>query len=99
VVTLTDAFCCDYLTDEYRDLTRAMAASLSRKRPSPLASGQPGTRACGIIHALGRLNFLSDKVTQPIRNSGHRGQPGAREPRQAGKLSVAPEAATSFSCR
>ena len=65
VVALTDAFCRDHLTDEYRDLARAMAAALSRKRPSPLASGQPRTWACGIIHLLGQLNFLSDKTTQP----------------------------------
>jgi hypothetical protein len=65
VVALTDTFSRDHLTDEYRDLARAMAASLSRKRPSPLASGQPRTWACGIIHVLGQLNFLSDKTTQP----------------------------------
>jgi hypothetical protein len=52
VVALTDAFCRDHLTEEYRDLARSMAASLSRKRPSPLASGQPRTWACGIIHLL-----------------------------------------------
>ena len=65
VVTLADAFCRDYLNDEYRDLARAMTAALCRKRPSPLASGQPRTWACGIIHVLGRLNFLSDKASQP----------------------------------
>ncbi len=65
VVALTDAFCRDHLNDEYRDLARAMAAALCRKRPSPLASGQPRTWACGIIHVLGRLNFLSDKASQP----------------------------------
>jgi hypothetical protein len=43
VVALTDAFCRDHLNDEYRDLARAMAAALCRKRPSPLASGQPRT--------------------------------------------------------
>ena len=65
VVALTDAFCRDHLNDEYRDLARAMTAALCRKRPSPLASGQPRTWACGIIHVLGRLNFLSDKASQP----------------------------------
>lgn len=65
VVALTDAFCRDHLTEEYRDLARAMAAALARKRPSPLSSGQPRTWACGIIHALGQLNFLSDKSSQP----------------------------------
>ena len=65
VVALTDAFCRDHLTGEYRDLARAMTAALARKRPSPLSSGQPRTWACGIIHVLGQLNFLSDKTSQP----------------------------------
>jgi hypothetical protein len=55
----------DHLNDEYRDLAQAMAASLCRKRPNPLAAGQPRTWACRIIHVLGQLNFLSDKATQP----------------------------------
>ena len=65
VVALTDAFCRDHLNDEYRDLARAMAAALCRKRPSPLASGQPRTWACGIVYALGQLNFLPDKASRP----------------------------------
>jgi hypothetical protein len=64
-VALTDASCRDHLTDEYRDLARDMTAALARKRPSPLASGQPRTWACGIIHVLGQLNFLTDKASQP----------------------------------
>jgi Domain of unknown function (DUF6398) len=65
VVAMTDVFCHDHLNDEYRDLARAMTAALCRKRPSPLASGQKRTWACGIIYTLGQLNFLSDKETQP----------------------------------
>ena len=65
VVALTDTFCREDLNDEYRDLARAMTAALCRKRPSPFASGQPRTWACGIMYALGQLNFLSDKATQP----------------------------------
>ena len=65
VVALTDAFCRDHLNDEYRDLARAMAAALCRKRPSPLASGQPRTWACAIVYRLGQLNFLSDKSSRP----------------------------------
>jgi len=65
VVALRDAFCRDHLNDEYRDLARAMTAALCRKRPSPLGSGQPRTWACGIIHVLGQLNFLSDPASQP----------------------------------
>ena len=65
ITTLTDTFCRDKLNDEYRDLARAMTAALCRKRPSPLASGQPRTWACGIVYVLGQLNFLSDKASQP----------------------------------
>ncbi len=65
VCELTDKFCSEHLNDEYRDLSRAMAAALCRKRPRPLASGQPRTWACGIVHVLGQLNFLSDKASKP----------------------------------
>ena len=65
VVALTDAFCRDRLDAEYRELARRMAAALCRKRPSPLASGQPRGWACGIVHVLGQLTFLSDKASQP----------------------------------
>jgi Domain of unknown function (DUF6398) len=65
VVRLTDEACDRHLNAEYRELARAMAAALSRKRPSPLASGQPRTWACAILYELGRVNFLSDPSTQP----------------------------------
>jgi hypothetical protein len=65
VVALTDTFCREKLNEEYRDLARAMTGALCRKRPSPLASGQPRSWACGIVYALGQLNFLSDKANQP----------------------------------
>ena len=65
IVGLTDAFCDQHLNAEYRELARDMAAALCRKRPSPLASGQPRSWACGIIYALGQVNFLSDRATQP----------------------------------
>jgi Domain of unknown function (DUF6398) len=58
-------FCRDKLNDDYRDLARAMNAALCRKRPSPLASGQPRAWACSIIYALGQINFLSDKSSEP----------------------------------
>ena len=65
VVALTDAFCHGRLNAEYARLAQAMAAALSRKRPSPLSAGQPKTWACGIVHLLGQLNFLSDKASEP----------------------------------
>src|SRR5918997_802235 len=65
VTGLTDAFCRDHLNDDYLQLAQDIAAALCRKRPSPLASGQPRTWACGVIYVLGQLNFLSDKASKP----------------------------------
>ncbi len=65
IVDLTDTVCREHLNAEYAELARDMAAALCRKRPSPLASGQPRTWACAILYELGRVNFLSDPTTQP----------------------------------
>ena len=65
IVGLTDDVCDKHLNSEYRDLARAMTRVLCRKRPSPVASGQPRTWACGIVYVLGRINFLADKSFSP----------------------------------
>jgi hypothetical protein len=65
IVEVTDAFCRDHLNDEYAGLARQLAASLARKRPSPLERGAPETWACGITYALGSVNFLFDPDQQP----------------------------------
>jgi hypothetical protein len=61
IVSITDAFCSEILNDEYALLARQAAAALSRKRPSPLERGAAKTWACGIVYALGFVNFLFDK--------------------------------------
>ncbi|MPR12479.1 DUF6398 domain-containing protein [Microvirga tunisiensis] len=66
ITALTDAFCREHLNGEYLELARDMTAALCRKRPSPLASGQPRTWGCGIIYALGQTNFLSDRSFKPF---------------------------------
>ena len=65
IVAVTNDVCDRYLNQEYRELARMMTAALSRKRPSPLASGQPRTWAAGIVYVLGRVNFLSDRSSHP----------------------------------
>ncbi len=65
IIALTDMVCVGHLSQEYADLSRRMAAALSRKRPSPLASGRPKTWAAGIVYALGQVNFLFDKSQNP----------------------------------
>src|SRR5215217_6003490 len=65
IVSITDAFCAENLTAEYADMSRRLAAALSRKRPSPLLRGKPQTWACGIVYAIGSVNFLSDRSFEP----------------------------------
>ncbi len=65
IVALSDAFCRAHLDEEYAQLARQATAALCRKRPSPLATGNPKTWACGIVYALGSVNFLFDKSQTP----------------------------------
>ena len=62
---MTDAFCREHLNDEYAMLCRNLAATLARKRPSPLLRGQLETWACGIIRTIGWVNFLDDSSEEP----------------------------------
>jgi hypothetical protein len=65
IVALTDEFSKAHLTEEYAQLARQLTAALCRKRPSPLSRGRPNSWACGIIYALGFVNFLFDKSQEP----------------------------------
>lgn len=65
ITKLTDAFCTQYLNEEYAELSRRLTATLCRKRPSPLIQGQGKSWACGIVHALGMVNFLYDSSQTP----------------------------------
>ena len=65
IVALTSSFCLQHLSDEYATLCCRLAAALARKRPSPLGRGKPEIWACGIVYALGTVNFLFDKSQTP----------------------------------
>jgi len=69
IVTFTDEFCKKNLNDEYAQLARYVTSALCRKRPSPLVNGRSNTWACGIIYALGFVNFLFDKGEEPYINA------------------------------
>ena len=69
IVELTNDFSRKFLNDEYAQLARQLTASLCRKRPSPLERGRINTWACGIIYALGFVNFLFDKSSEPYISS------------------------------
>ena len=65
LAAITDAFCSNHLNDEYATWARYLTAALCRKRPSPLAGKNLNVWACGIIYALGFVNFLFDKSQIP----------------------------------
>jgi hypothetical protein len=65
IVAINDTFCKQFLNEEYAELARQMAATLARKRPSPLANCQAKSWAAGIIYTLGQVNFLFDKSQSP----------------------------------
>lgn len=69
IMELTDKFCKQHLNEEYRQLARQLTAALCRKRPSPLEQGRSDTWACGIIYALGFVNFLFDKSYEPYMSA------------------------------
>ena len=54
-----------HLNADYAALSRKLAAKLARKRPSPIVRGKPEIWACGIVYALGTVNFLFDKSQSP----------------------------------
>ena len=60
IVGMTDAFCREFLDDEYATLCRKLAGILARKRPSPLIRGKPESWASGIVRVIGWVNFLGD---------------------------------------
>ena len=65
ITSISDAFCKEHLNDEYAEMARKMAATLARKRPSPLVNGQARSWAAGIIYTVGQVNFLFDKSNPP----------------------------------
>jgi Domain of unknown function (DUF6398) len=60
ITQLTDTFAQAYLTDEYAVACRQLTATLCCKRSSPLVQGNALAWACGILHAVGMVNFLFD---------------------------------------
>lgn len=57
IATVIGTFCDEHLNEEYKLLSFQLCAALCRKRPSPLISGKAATWACGIVHAIGTVNF------------------------------------------
>lgn len=65
ITAVSGVFCKEHLNEEYAEMARKMAATLARKRPSPLVNGQVKSWAAGILYTLGQVNFLFDKSQTP----------------------------------
>ena len=65
ITAITDSFCQKYLDDEYLQLSRKLTMTLCNYEPCPLNRGRAKSWACGIIHAIGYVNFLSDSSFEP----------------------------------
>jgi hypothetical protein len=70
VTAVSDRFCLEHLNQEYAELARRAIAALCRKRPCPLLSGRPGSWACAVVYAIGQVNFLSDRASEPCMSMG-----------------------------
>jgi hypothetical protein len=69
IAALIEPFCAEHLNEEYRVCCMTLLATLARKRPTPLVNGKPNSWACGIIRAIGFVNFLDDKSQKPHMKS------------------------------
>ena len=65
IVRLTDAFCAEYLDEEYAEMCQFMTADLCELQPSPLDRGRVPTWAAGIVFAVGSINFVNDPGFDP----------------------------------
>jgi hypothetical protein len=59
------SFCDEKLNEEYAVLAEKLVCKLGRKRNVPFETGQVQIWAAAIIHALGTINFLFDKSSEP----------------------------------
>ncbi len=69
ITSCTDEMCKKNLNEEYAQLARQVTAALCRKLPSPLIKGRVKIWGCGIIYALGFVNFLFDKDNEPYMSA------------------------------
>ena len=65
LINLTIEFCEQHLDEEYEQLCEKLIRKMSRKRNVPYLSGKIEIWAAGIIYALGQINFLFDRSSQP----------------------------------
>ena len=65
ILELINEFCALKLDNEYLELSKQLLNKLGRERDVPFMSGKIEIWAAAVIHALGTINFLFDKASEP----------------------------------
>ena len=65
IIDLARELCLKKLDQEYFELSESLIKKLGRKRNPPFLTGQPEIWAVAAIHAIGTINFLFDKSSEP----------------------------------
>ncbi len=65
ILVLINEYCALRLDNEYLELSKQLLNKLGRKRDVPFMSGKIEIWAAAVIHALGTINFLFDKASEP----------------------------------
>ena len=65
LIQMTNDFCDHYLDQEYKALCEKLIRKMSRKKVVPFLSGKIEIWAAAVVYALGSINFLWDKSSQP----------------------------------
>ncbi|SFL78027.1 DUF6398 domain-containing protein [Salibacterium qingdaonense] len=65
LMRLTKDFSQAYLNEEYDEIIEKLINKMARKREVPFVAGKIEIWAAAVIHALGTINFLFDKQSQP----------------------------------
>ncbi len=58
-------FCTQKLDDDYLQLCEKLIRKMGRKREVPFQRGKLEIWAASVVHAIGSINFLSDKSFEP----------------------------------
>ncbi|HUI33858.1 MAG: DUF6398 domain-containing protein [Dysgonamonadaceae bacterium] len=65
LLKLTNTFCIQKLDAEYSELCEKLILKMGRKREVPFKSGKIEIWAAAVVHALGSINFLFDRSSEP----------------------------------
>ena len=65
LIGMTAEYSDKFLDEEYKQLSEKLILKMSRKRNIPFMSGKEEIWAAGTVYALGQINFLFDRNSEP----------------------------------